>query len=542
MRAGAQDDSIHVLVQAFFNQNSLEKANDVFSYLKRHGAVDPDVELSEADSKEFVGMNVTYYAADYLYGKAEYIYGVKYANKALEYSQKVSDPEFKADILNLLSVFYIRLGNYDKAGYYAEQCYAFDLASGDHDKISSSLNVLAAIYMSAKRYTESEQYVLKGIEESKKAQNKHRMGVLLGMASEVYCSMGSYEVALEYAEKAYSLEQELGRKQQAMVRLSQRAAALLGLKRYSEAEEDLYKAIQYFRSNGNLQSLGISCNKMGKALCALDRPSEAYKYYKEAADISVRLGDPFNEMHAQKGLYESLLKDDLAKAQEHHDRYDSLRDSLYNLAIAESLSRCSASIGNEDLRLENRKALRLKNIILGFSILAVIIIAGIVWYVMHRRNHRQRMALESTIRILRSEYNHLRSNVDTQGAKDSAGAHAEAAEPEIKINAADKSFLDKLVTYVLANMHTGKLNVEEIASHMCLSSGQLNRRIKSITGITTQNYVLRLRLEEAKLLLQSEPDAPVSDIAFRLGFDDAASFSRAFKRVFDSTPSQFRTK
>ncbi len=542
MRAATQDDSIYVLVQAFFNQNSLEKANDVFSYLKRHGIADQDSELSVADSKEFICMNVTYYAADYLYEKGEYKAAAKYASLALEYSQKTSDLDFKADILNLLSILYARLGNYDKAGYYAEQCYILDLASGDHDKISSSLNVLAAVYMSAKRYAESEQYVLKGIEESKKAQNKQRLGVLLGMASEVYTSMDNCEVALKYAEEAYSIEQELGRKTQAMVRLSQRAAALLGLKRFAEAEAELNKTIPYFRANGNLQSLGISCNKMGKALCALGRPSEAYKYYKEASDIFVRLGDPFNEMHAQKGLYESLVNDNLALAQEHHNRYDILRDSLYNLAIAESLSRCSASIGNEDLKLENKKALRLKNIILGFSILTVITVAGVVWYVMRSRIHRQRMAMESTIRILRNEYNHLRSNIDMQSTKDSADTEEGTTEPEFKINAADKSFLDKLVAYVLANMNTGKMSVEEIASHMCLSSGQLNRRIKSITGITTQNYVLRLRLEEAKLLLQAEPDAPVSDIAYRLGFDDAASFSRAFKRVFDSTPSQYRTK
>ena len=75
---------------------------------------------------------------------------------------------------------------------------------------------------------------------------------------------------------------------------------------------------------------------------------------------------------------------------------------------------------------------------------------------------------------------------------------------------------------------------------MCLSSGQLNRKMKSITGNTTQNYVLRLRLEQARILLQSDSESPIADIAYRCGFEDAATFSRAFKRVFDSTPSQMR--
>ena len=95
-------------------------------------------------------------------------------------------------------------------------------------------------------------------------------------------------------------------------------------------------------------------------------------------------------------------------------------------------------------------------------------------------------------------------------------------------------------SYVISNLETGRLGVEDIASHMCLSSGQLNRKMKSITGNTTQNYVLRLRLEQARILLQSDSESPIADIAYRCGFEDAATFSRAFKRVFDSTPSQMR--
>ncbi|MBQ1747217.1 MAG: helix-turn-helix transcriptional regulator, partial [Bacteroidales bacterium] len=104
----------------------------------------------------------------------------------------------------------------------------------------------------------------------------------------------------------------------------------------------------------------------------------------------------------------------------------------------------------------------------------------------------------------------------------------------------DRTFLDKLASYVISNLDSGHLGVEDIASHMCLSSGQLNRRIKTITGFTTQNYVLRLRLEQARILLQGEPQSQIADIAYRCGFEDAASFSRAFKRVFDATPSQIR--
>jgi AraC-like DNA-binding protein len=75
---------------------------------------------------------------------------------------------------------------------------------------------------------------------------------------------------------------------------------------------------------------------------------------------------------------------------------------------------------------------------------------------------------------------------------------------------------------------------------MCITSGHLNRKIKSITGITTQQYILRIRMEYAKHILLNSPDLTISEVAYKCGFEDAASFSRAFRRTFDKSPSQMR--
>ena len=536
-RAG-DTDSLNVLLESFSQSYSLDKANGILSALARITGSDEIETFSRDADESLVQTNVWYYAADYMYGAQQYGKSVEYAEKALDASRRISDKDFEADVLSLLAIGNMRMGNYERAAYYAEQCYALDRKSKDPDRISSSLNTLAGIYLTSKRYPEAEKYVLKGIEECSKTTNKPRMAILLGMASEVYQSIGKSDIALDYAQKAYDMEKELGREPQAMVRLSQRAAALLGLGRMEEAEADLKEAIPYFRKIGNLQSLGISCNKMGRALLFLDRKPEALDYFREAADIFMKLGDPFNELHSRKGLYECLLETDSKEASRQHDRYDALKDSIYNLSMAESLSRYEASMGNDALRAENAKALRAKYSMLMWGVLAAIVVALAVWLVMHRRSRRQKAVLESTIRSLRSQYNSLRSDYAEMAR---SKTEPEAPSKDI-VSSSDRSFLEKLVSYVLSNLTTGRLGVEDLASHMCLSSGQLNRKVKSITGITTQNYMLRLRLEQARLMLQDEPDSPVADVAYRCGFEDAASFSRAFKRTFDSTPSQIRGK
>ena len=69
---------------------------------------------------------------------------------------------------------------------------------------------------------------------------------------------------------------------------------------------------------------------------------------------------------------------------------------------------------------------------------------------------------------------------------------------------------------------------------------QLNRGLKAITGVNTQQYVNRIRLEQARELLMEHPELQVSEIAYKCGFDDVASFSRAFRRTFGKSPSQHR--
>ena len=82
--------------------------------------------------------------------------------------------------------------------------------------------------------------------------------------------------------------------------------------------------------------------------------------------------------------------------------------------------------------------------------------------------------------------------------------------------------------------------METLASEMCITRGQLNRKVKAITGITLQQYVMRIRLEYARLLMKQSPDTTIFEIACRCGFDDAASFSRAFRRTFNQSPTQYR--
>ena len=104
----------------------------------------------------------------------------------------------------------------------------------------------------------------------------------------------------------------------------------------------------------------------------------------------------------------------------------------------------------------------------------------------------------------------------------------------------DLRFLGRVADTVYRMMTQGKTDVETLASELALSRSALNRKLLSITGQNTQNYMMRLRLAHAKRLLKSDQLLAVGDVAMKCGFDDLAYFSRIFKQNFGMTPSQYR--
>lgn len=496
-------------------------ANNVMRLFYAAKITDEAIVFEANAPRDSVNQQVWYWASEYFYAHQAYPQALKYGLQALPLCNNDED---RANYLSLISLIYFRQSNYEQAANYAKQCYKLDEKSGDPDVMSSSLNTLAGIYIGANQPKEAEQYILKAIELAKQANNPARMAVLQGMASEVYHALGNGKEALKYINEACNIEQELGNEHKLMVRLSQKASVLIGLHDYKGAVNLLNQVIPYLETVGDKQSLAISCNKMGMALMGQNLDDEAVGYYRKAAEIFANIGDRGNEMHSRKGLYESLWSRNPDSAKIELNRFNDLKDSLYNMASAESLARYNAEFGSDWLQHENelQKAKTQKIIVLG-GILLIILVGG-VWLFMKRKMRLREAALQTIIKGLQPQNN------------------IEIIPEQEELSTSDQELLDRLVDEVRSNMTHGDISIETLASKLCITRGQLNRRIKSITGVTTQQYVLRIRLEHARLLLVDNKETPISEVALVCGFEDATSFSRAFRRTFEKSPSQYRNE
>lgn len=98
--------------------------------------------------------------------------------------------------------------------------------------------------------------------------------------------------------------------------------------------------------------------------------------------------------------------------------------------------------------------------------------------------------------------------------------------------------LKKSIEYVEENL-LANISADDIAEHVHMSSFYLQRGFQIVTGYTIGEYIKNRRLYEAACEL-SGSDKKVIDIAYKYGYDTPESFTKAFKRFHNVTPSMVR--
>ena len=114
----------------------------------------------------------------------------------------------------------------------------------------------------------------------------------------------------------------------------------------------------------------------------------------------------------------------------------------------------------------------------------------------------------------------------------------EEAEPYPFTNPSEE-FVSKVRKAIVELMPKRQADVEHVASSLCISPFQLRAKLTSVTGITPIKYILQVRLEEARRMLDEQPDRTIADIGESCGFYDKSHFSRSFHAAFGLTPGNY---
>ena len=103
----------------------------------------------------------------------------------------------------------------------------------------------------------------------------------------------------------------------------------------------------------------------------------------------------------------------------------------------------------------------------------------------------------------------------------------------------DREFLNKVVSLVNEHLCEPELNAAFLEKAFCMSKMQLYRKLKTLTGMTTGEFIRNLRLKNAAHLLLTT-NLSVTEIYYRTGFNNQSYFFREFKKRFKYAPNEYR--
>lgn len=93
--------------------------------------------------------------------------------------------------------------------------------------------------------------------------------------------------------------------------------------------------------------------------------------------------------------------------------------------------------------------------------------------------------------------------------------------------------------YIEANLLTD-IKTEDVAKACYCSKAALEKMFRCLNHMSVHDYVIRRRMTLAARMFREKPEIGVLDVALTYGYSTSESFSRAFKKVWDCNPSEFR--
>lgn len=109
---------------------------------------------------------------------------------------------------------------------------------------------------------------------------------------------------------------------------------------------------------------------------------------------------------------------------------------------------------------------------------------------------------------------------------------------EIKLRASDEVFVEKIKNIIENNLGDNGFDLTRLSDELSMTSEQLRRKLKAITGLKPIEFIRKYRLRKAALMLKQKTGS-VSEIAYQVGFESLSYFSKVFQEEYGSLPSEF---
>lgn len=101
--------------------------------------------------------------------------------------------------------------------------------------------------------------------------------------------------------------------------------------------------------------------------------------------------------------------------------------------------------------------------------------------------------------------------------------------------------LSDALVYIEEHLHE-KICTEEIAEACFCSKSTLEKLFRCVTGFTVRDYLMRRRMAKAAREIAEQPEQNILTLALKYGYSSHESFTRAFKKIWNCKPSEYRER
>jgi AraC-like DNA-binding protein len=420
---------------------------------------------------------------------------IEKAMQAIDIAEHESLTTILAESFRVLAMNYRDQQGLEKASLYIKQAEKLSMQEKDWDLLSRVYNTAGLIQFDKKKNDTSSLLFSRAfqITNQYKTSKFHVCQIISNMGE---CQLeNNPDIALKYFKEALVLAKEVRNKQ-------------------AEA--------------------GIMCD-IGRALTRKSKYIEADKYLQSGLRLSHELGLKRVTRHAYLALVDLKVREGKStESFEFMKSYYDVRDSLLNAAKTRQIVELETRHENEKKEqaiklLEQDKRIQKiwRNILIAGLILLGALSAGI-YYLQWSRENKNREILNLQIDNLVSQNKELTDKYK----------HTLTSGNEKLAESQEQRLLKKAIEIIEGNIADPLFSVEKMGEEMGMSRTSMHRKIKEITGFPPSELIRNIRLRKAASMLRSETDS-VSQIGFAVGFEDHSYFSKAFKKQFGVSPSEY---
>jgi AraC-like DNA-binding protein len=235
------------------------------------------------------------------------------------------------------------------------------------------------------------------------------------------------------------------------------------------------------------------------------------------------------------------------KPGEHTVRYTSMKPGNYTFEV-----KYSSDLSSEDEQMISVQVSVAPyfwkswwfNLLLVFAL-----IAFVVWFYRYKEREWRKQESEKLLTPIRKvleeaeEPQQLQTriqNILDNHEKMKKSLHKSVEADKKEVMRSNKPFMDRAMEIMELHYSDSEFGVTEFAEAIGMSKPLLSKRLNAEAGVSTGQFIRNYRLTIAKrLLLENDANRNITEIAYKVGFNDPKYFTRCFTNQFGCSPSNY---